>query len=600
MRFYFQLSFFLLLPFLGIAQTYPDHFGTGQYVGVSVSSSDEDADNSALNSVNGTGLTPDLVGAARFLAQATMGYNYEQIEYVNQTGIDTWLEEQFETPMVSYAETYRMIYDSALAIIPENDSEKNEYLSYTFYEMLVKQPDFLRHKIAFALSQILVISPTTSNLGGRGFGNSDYYDILYQGAFGNYRDMLYDVTLHASMGVYLSIFQNRKADFALGTYPDENYAREIMQLFTIGLLELNNDGTKKLDANGNFIPTYNIKDVQELSKVFTGFACGATTNGSEPSFTKGKGATDFTVPMTMYDGYHDTGEKKMIDGTILPSGQTGLQDVNNAIDVLFNHPNIAPFISIRLIQQLVKSNPSPAYVSRISDVFNNNGQGVRGDLKAVVKAILIDPEARNCDLIDTPQTGKLLQPIERLTNLFLAFDVSTPSGKIWFRDENKPGKAIEQAFLAAPSVFNFFSPFYAEKEFVQPADMVSPEFQILNATSGIHYLNAIEKAIKNRPFLNRTIANDSGLGLTNNSEDEPILDFTDEIDLLNTQGISALLDRLNLLLCRGQLSAAAKSTIENTITQYQTTLSASNYPPKRAVQDAIYFIMISPNYMILK
>jgi len=277
-----------------------------------------------------------------------------------------------------------------------------------------------------------------------------------------------------------------------------------------------------------------------------------------------------------------------------------LQDVNNAIDVLFNHPNIAPFISIRLIQQLVKSNPSPAYVSRISDVFNNNGQGVRGDLKAVVKAILIDPEARNCDLIDTPQTGKLLQPIERLTNLFLAFDVSTPSGKIWFRDENKPGKAIEQAFLAAPSVFNFFSPFYAEKEFVQPADMVSPEFQILNATSGIHYLNAIEKAIKNRPFLNRTIANDSGLGLTNNSEDEPILDFTDEIDLLNTQGISALLDRLNLLLCRGQLSAAAKSTIENTITQYQTTLSASNYPPKRAVQDAIYFIMISPNYMILK
>jgi len=459
--------------------------------------------------------------------------------------------------MASYAETYRMIYDSALVITPENDNEKNEYLSYTFYEMLVKQPDFLRHKIAFALSQILVISPATSNLGGRGFGNSDYYDILYQGAFGNYRDMLRDVTFHMSMGLYLSVFQNRKADFALGTYPDENYAREIMQLFTIGLLELNNDGTEKIDANGRLIPTYSIKDVQELSRVFTGLACGGTEDGSTPTFTKGIGATDFTVPMAMYDGFHDTGEKKMIDGSILPSGQTGVEDINGAIDVLFNHPNIAPFISIRLIQQLVKSNPSPAYVNRVANAFNNNGQGVRGDLKAVVKAILTDPEARNCNLIDTPEAGKLLQPIERLTNLFLAFDVTTPSGKIWFRDNTDIDDNLGQSFLAAPSVFNFFSPFYAEKEYVQPNDMVSPEFQILNATSGIHYLNTIESATRVRPFRNRTTASSTGLGLAYNSE-----------------------------------------VIQNTITEYQTTIGS--YTPERTLQDALYFIMISPNYMILK
>lgn len=598
MQLYFHLSFFLILPFLGIAQTYSDHFGTGQYVGVSVSSSDEDANNSAFNSVNGTGLTPDLIGAARFLAQATMGYNYEEVEHVNQVGIDAWLDEQFGLPASSYADTYRMVYDSALVITPTNDDQKNEYLSYTFYEMLVRQPDFLRHKIAFALSQILVIAPTNSDLGGRGFGNSDYYDILYQGAFGNYRDMLYDVTVHPCMGVYLSTFQNRKADFALGTYPDENYAREIMQLFTIGLLELNNDGTEKLDANGNLIPTYDIEDVQELSKVFTGFGSGATTNGTTPNFFKGKGITDFTVPMTMYNGYHDSGQKMMIDGSILPANQTGLQDVNDAIDVLFNHPNIAPFISIRLIQQLVKSNPSPTYVNRVANTFNNNGQGVRGDLKAVVKAILTDPEARNCSLIDTPQAGKLLQPIERLTNLFLAFDISTPSGKIWFRDEFDIGETLEQSFLAAPSVFNFFSPFYAEKEFVQPSDMVSPEFQILNATSGIHYLNTIENATKVRPFKNRTLISDSGLGLAYNSQDNPVLDLSDELDILNTQGLSALLDRLNLLLCRGQLSAESKSVIQNTITQYQTTISS--YTPERTVQDALYFIMVSPNYMILK
>ncbi len=527
-----------------------------------------------------------------------MGYNYEQIEYLSQIGIDAWLDEQFDAPKASYAETYRMIYDSALAIIPEIDAERNEYMSYTFYEMLVKQPDFLRHKIAFALSQILVISPATSNLGGRGFGNSDYYDILYQGAFGNYRDMLYDVTVHMSMGVYLSAFQNRKADFALGTYPDENYAREIMQLFTIGLLELNNDGTEKLDANGNLIPTYDIKDVQELSKVFTGLGCGATDDGSEPTFLKNRGQTDFTVPMTMYDAYHDKGEKKMIDGTILPANQTGLQDVNDAIDMLFNHPNIAPFISIRLIQQLVKSNPSPAYVNRVANAFNNNGQGVRGDLKAVVKAILTDPEARNCNLIDSPEAGKLLQPIERLTNLFLAFDVSTPSGKIWFRDEVDIGTTLEQSFLAAPSVFNFFSPFYAEKEYVQPNDMVSPEFQILNATSGIYYLNTIETSVKTRPFKNRTAISDTGLSFAYNPEDNPVFDLSDELNILNSQGLSALLDRLNLLLCRGQLSAEAKSVIQNTITQYQTTIGS--YTPERTVQDALYFIMVSPNYAILK
>jgi len=165
MQLYFHLSFFLILPFLGIAQTYSDHFGTGQYVGVSVSSSDEDANNSAFNSVNGTGLTPDLIGAARFLAQATMGYNYEEVEHVNQVGIDAWLDKQFGLPASSYADTYRMVYDSALVITPTNDDQKNEYLSYTFYEMLVKQPDFLRHKIAFALSQIALRRYCTSVYG---------------------------------------------------------------------------------------------------------------------------------------------------------------------------------------------------------------------------------------------------------------------------------------------------------------------------------------------------------------------------------------------------------------------------------------------------
>ncbi len=589
----------LLMPYGAImAQVYPDYLGAGHDVGIQVSSSDDNADNLAENTVNGTGLMPDMVGASRFLAQATMGFNYEEVEYVNQIGIDTWLEEQFNMPVSSYEETYQMIYDSALVITPTNDTPKDEYLSYAFYEMLVKKPDFLRHKVAFALSQILVISPPGTNIGNRGFGNSNYYDILYQGAFGNYRDMLYDVTLHPSMGIYLSTFKNKKADFALGTYPDENYAREIMQLFSIGLLELNNDGTTKLDANGEVIPTYDIYDIQELSKVFTGFGAGATLDGSAATFTKGRGATDLTVPMNMYDGFHDATEKSMIDGSILPANQTGLQDVNDAVDVLFNHPNVGPFIAIRLIQQLVKSNPTPAYINRVATTFNNNGQGERGDLKAVVTAILTDPEARNCAWIDDPQTGKLMQPVERFTNLFLAFDINTPSGKIWFRDKNDLLEKVEQSFLAAPSVFNFFSPFYAEKEVVEPNDMVSPEFQILHTTTGIHYLNTIENSVKTRPFLNRTKISDSGTSLIYNNQDEAMLDLTDEMDIFNNQGLTALLDRLNLLLCRGQLSANAQVNIENTINQYMTSISS--YTAERAVEDAIYFIMVSPNYMILK
>ena len=310
------------------------------------------------------------------------------------------------------------------------------------------------------------------------------------------------------MGIYLSHFKNEKEDPEEGTLPDENYAREIMQLFTIGLLEMNNDGSLKLEEQGNTIPTYDITDVQELAKVFTGFSGGAwdlvkvPSNAGKPlTFNKGLNHYDLTVPMMMHEDRHDVGPKIMIDGSILPPNQTGLQDVNDAIDVLFHHPNVAPFFAIRLIQQLVKSNPSPEYINRVAMVFNDNGNGVRGDLEAVFKAVLTDPEARDCEWIDHPAAGRLLQPIERTVQLMKAFDVSVPSNLYWLRDRTLMYGKLEQAFLYAPSVFNFFTPFYAENEFVAPNDMVSPEFQLLNATSTIHYLNEIEKIHQKPAFL---------------------------------------------------------------------------------------------------
>ena len=248
------------------------------------------------------------------------------------------------------------------------------------------------------------------------------------------------------------------------------------------------------------------------------------------------------APMKMFEDYHSKGEKNILPGVTIPAGQSGTADINQTLNVLFNHPNVGPFMSRRLIQHLVKSNPSPAYIKRVATIFNNNGEGVRGDLKAVVKAILLDPEARDCNWIDNPTNGKLIQPVERFTTLFKAFDLTTPSGKYWFDDFNTLNDETGQSFLASPSVFNFFSPFYAEDEFIAPQNLVSPEFQILNSVTAIAYINEIEDAIKKRPFRNQTIASTSGSWMTYNPDDEPVLDFSDELDIYNTKGIMPLLD----------------------------------------------------------
>jgi len=316
------------------------------------------------------------------------------------------------------------------------------------------------------------------------------------------------------------------------------------------------------------------------------------------SFNNGVGITDFTVPMKMYENYHDKTPKTLFDGTQLPANQTGLSDFYEVINRLFNHPNVGPFIARRLIQNFVKSNPSPAYVNRVATVFNNNGNNERGDLKAVIKAILLDPEARICAPVDNDvKAGKLIQPIERFTHLFKAFDISSPSGKLFFKDYSVYQDKLGQSFLESPSVFNFFSPFYAENNFVEANDMVSPEFEILTTTSSIHYINLMENAIKYRPFNNQTSLNENTYGLTNNREDDPNLDFSDEIEVLQTLGVEALIERLNILLCRGSLSTSTKATITNTINEYFDRVGT--YTNERAVQDAVYFIMIS-EYPILK
>lgn len=606
MREFVTISFLCLsTSYILFSQTYGDYIGAGHEVGITITTSDENSNDIESHVVTGTGLVTDLEASSRFLGQATLGSNYEDIVNLSNIGITQWMDNQFATPIqTNFLAKFTEIFDETLTILnnPDFTFTRNEFLTYSFYQKLMDEDDALRQKLAFALSQIFVISPPNSSLNGRGLANSSYYDILYEGAFGNFRDMLFDITMSPSMGIYLSTFKNSKEDLGLGTSPDENYAREIMQLFTIGLFELNNDGSAKLDSNGDIIHTYDIKDIQELSRVFTGLSGDKRLDGNDPLFTQSFGAFDLTLPMKMWEEYHDVTQKDLLDGTVIPSGRVGLEDINDAVDFLFNHQNIGPFIGKRLIQHFVKSNPSPEYINRVTSAFNSNGDGVRGDMEAVIRAVLLDPEARDCAEINNPKAGRLKQPIERMVNLFKGFDLSTPSGKYWFRDELELLPKVEQSFLAAPTVFNFFTPFYAEKDFVATNNMVSPEFEILNSTSGIHYLNVLENALKNRAFGNRTKPNSvvPPSGLTVNSSDNPFYNFDDEVAAFNSGGLSALIDRIDLILCHGQLSPGTKNIITNTINQYMDPNNVSNYDTRDIINDVIYFTMISADYMIIK
>ncbi|WP_010523253.1 DUF1800 domain-containing protein [Aquimarina agarivorans] len=594
MRLFITFLITLFTGLTGFAQLYDDFYGAGHNKGIIISSSGNDEaspENDAENTVSGILDKLTLKESARFLAQASLGIVYEDVLAVQEKTPEEWIDDQIKIPYITMSERYVDIAND----VDELQEDKRFFgniTDFTFYEMTFKQNDLLRQRMAFAWSQIFVVN-VMQNSFNRTRSKAVYYDLLYEGAFGNFRDMLFNVTMSMAMGTYLSHFTNRKFNPRTGALPDENYAREIMQLFTIGVNELNIDGTPKLDGVGKPIPTYDIDDVAELAKVFTGLSCSKKLSGANnDNFNISFPFRNWAAPMKMFDEFHSEGEKKFIGKTI-PAGQTGMQDINQALDFLFNHPNVGPFIAIRLIQHLVKSNPSKPYVARVARVFNNNGKGVRGDLEAVTKAVLLDPEARECAYINTPTNGKLVQPLERFISLFKAFKVSTPSGKFYLDDGREYSGAFLQGFNDSPSVFNFFQFDYAEEMSVGPKNLVSPEFQILNTVTSITYINTIEHALKVRPFNNYTGA---AKFIKPNNRDKPILDFSEEIALYNSSGIDELLDRLDILLCRGQLTPELREIIKTTITENETNIS--RYSDVDAVHDCIYYIMISPDYMI--
>lgn len=595
--------FLLILVFLPTcfisAQVYDDYIGGGHSEGISIQTSDDfqlsgwEQSANGENTLNNAGLEGKLMEASRFLAQATLGADEQTIQEVAQMGIEAWIDQQMSLEPTYILPEMIEVYNVAFQIYVDNGGIPSEYndrpewdhFDYAWWQVNMTGEDLLRQRVALALSEILVIS-VNSNLSNYGEGLGDYYDILIKYAFGNYLDILTEVSIHPAMGVYLSHLNNPKAIPEENIHPDENYAREVMQLFSIGLFELNQDGSRKIDANGNFIPTYSNDDIKEFAKIFTGLGPGGLIVQNDeilPTFGRGLGTIDFTVPMAMYEDWHETEEKHLLNGFVIPAGQDGMTDVRQAIEHLFNHPNVGPFIGRSLIQRLVKSNPTPGYISRVAAVFNDNGEGVRGDMKAVIKTILMDEEARSCEWMNDPEQGRLREPIMRYVQFAKAIGAKNQYGLYW-----NIGRPMEQDLgqhpLHSPSVFNFYLPDFQPNGPIAEQGLVGPEYQIHNTRTSVGYVNAVNTWAVEQ-YLFDTWETNSFFSETDYSS---LLEFAKDPDVL--------INKLDILLTNGQLTDDTRQVIKTAITPFSDNV-VGNYDRLKL---ATYLFMISPDYNVLK
>ena len=464
-----------------------------------------------------------------------------------------------------------------------NESSFINRVMDTFWKQAITGPDQLRQRIVFALSQIFVVSQVNAELRNRPRGMSSYLDMLGANAFGNFRALLEGVTLHPMMGLYLSHLRNQKEDAATGRVPDENYAREVMQLFTIGLYRLNPDGSQALSA-GKPIPTYTNDDVEGLAKVFTGFSwAGSDTSNARFAGTNNVIDPDRDVkPMQPYPQYHSTSEKRFL-GTVIPASTSATASLKTALDTLFNHENVGPFIGRQLIQRLVTSNPSPAYISRVTAAFNNNGQGVRGDMKAVIRAILTDTEARSASTAAQPTFGKLREPVIRLANWARACDAASTSGKFTIRGVGDASTQLGQNPLSSGSVFNFFRPGYTPPGTAFAAQgMVAPEFQILGENAAAGYLN----------FMRTVITTGAGDGADVKSS------YTSLVALANTP--DALVNEVKLLFTCDAMSTATWTTIRDAVASVAIPTSGADAALLNRVRLAVFLTVASPEFTVQK
>ncbi|NOH98751.1 DUF1800 domain-containing protein [Vibrio sp. 99-70-13A1] len=521
------------------------------------------------DSTSGSGGTPEPVSLTQdqrydLLYRSTFGPQPNSYQELASLGYITWLDKQFSMSP--------SLHSTRLKDYPleeGRDSYNQADRVAVWWDVSLNAPDQLRQRVAFALSEIFVISRYGASLGGRSLEMTDYYDMLVTHAFGNYRDLIESVTLHAAMGDYLSMMANQKADPDSNRYPDENYAREVMQLFSIGLYELNSDGTERHDSQGQLIPTYSQDDIENLARVFTGWHITEKANSSW-----GSKDGNWFLPMVAYPERHDD-EEKVVIGEVFAQGQTAEQDMAQAMDLLLNHPNTGPLISKHLIQRLVTSNPSPAYVGRTSALFADNGEGVRGDLKAVIRGILTDSEALSGG---DRSPVKMKEPLIAMTNFFRAFEAKSadPSGR--FHNSIDMFRSYGQSPLGSPSVFNFFSPDYAPNGEIAAANDVAPEFEILSWNNFI---------LTNNQLWNAT-------GRTNyEGEDNPkrIVINTAPLETIANDH-TALIEELERRLLSQRMSEPLRSIVLEALESLRDTQQSLK------VRNALYIVVTSQEFHI--
>ena len=463
------------------------------------------------------------------------------------------------------------------------------------WQQLLSSPDAVRRRMALSLTEFFVVGVPglTERVGWPSFMVANWWDTLCSQAFGNFRSLLEAVTLHPAMGLYLNTAGNQKENPATGRVPDENYAREVMQLFSIGLYELNNDGTPK---NGVLTETYTNADVSNLARVFTGYQLDDRGKVADTTTIPGKTIYDFAYaakPMYFLASRHSDLQASFL-GVTVAANTPGGTALTTALDTIFNHPNVGPFFGRQMIQRLVTSNPSPAYVGRVAAAFNNNGQGVRGDLKTVWRAILLDEEARSTAGLTNPQFGKLREPMLRFAQWARTFGV-TSAANSW--KLNNFGANLGQGPLRSPSVFNFFRPGYVPPNTaIASASMVAPEFQLVSEQQVMDYLGAMYNPIRN----GFAIGNAAVPGVSTGTPVTYDVKANYAAEIALAPNASALVDRLDLLLCAGQLKAATKALIVGALASPAVTASSAESVKLNRIAAAIFLIMASADYMVQK
>ena len=503
---------------------------------------------------------------ALFLGQASLGAGRAEVASLSGRRLEDWLDEQFGAPPTSSHVDW--LYANGYSAETFRYSQRG--LDNTVWRALIGGGDTLRQRVVLALSEICVVSVLGVDSAWRQFGLARYLDILQTNAFGNYRQLLEDLTLSPAMGYFLTYRGNAKANPKTGSQPDENYARELMQLFTIGLVQLNPDGSPVL-RGGVPVETYRAEDVSGLARVFTGWDLDAT------GLAKPYSPESMVRPMAQVASRYETGAKQFL-GTTISDGSDARSALRTALDTLFQHPNVPPFVSRQLIQRFVTSNPSSAYVRRVAAIFANNGKGVRGDLRAVVRAILLDPAARDPARLQDPTWGKLREPVQRFVHWARAFGASSTAGAWDIGDLSDPGSRLGQSPLRSPSVFNFFRPGYVPPNTALASHgLVAPEFQITNESTVAGYVNFMQRAVAGKN-VGDLRADYAGL-------------------LALAPDAAALLAELQRVLAGGQLAPATLATVVAAVNSMPAKTSVDL---QNRVYAALTLVLAAPEYLVQK